>query len=387
LSVGCGQEQAAPPPPKPIAVTVARPVVKDVNDYEEITGMTDAVESVEIRARVTGYLAKRLFKDGDLVETDQVLFEIDKRPYKAALDVADAVVGQREADLKLAKDNYKRFRELKKENPGAVTEQQLFEYQSKEELAEAALKQAKANVESAKLNYDCTEVKSPLAGRISRRMKEVGDLVKADDTLLTNIVCLECVYGYFDVDERTLQRPEGDGKTTLLQKLRRLQNLKNGKSQGASADARVQVVMGLSEEKDFPHQGEIDFVDNRLSNSTGTLRLRGFFEDPTGALAAGMSARFKIEVGGLHKAILVTDRALVPDQDQQKLYVVNAANKVEERNVKTGGLHGGLREIKSGLKGDERVVVKGVQRVRRDAVVEPQTIDMTALAADAKAEK
>jgi RND family efflux transporter MFP subunit len=261
--------------------------------------------------------------------------------------------------------------------------------------AKANVQVAKAQERYAKQQLDYTTIRAQITGRVSRRFVDEGNFIKDKDTMLTTIVSLDKLYGYFDVDEGTLLKHDADGQS-LLEKLRRLQEeLHNKGASGSVAAIHIPIHMNIGNEKDFKREGEIDFVDNRMVASTGTLRLRGVFPNPKRTLAAGLFARFKIEVGSPHQAVLMTDRALATDQGQKYLYVVGADNKVQYRSVKTGGLHPvkvdgkplWLREIKAGLKPGERVVVQGMQRLRPQVTVHPIPVTLPVLLAEDKSKK
>lgn len=374
--IGCGPSQAKKeeaPPPK---VDVALPVTKDVTDYEEFTGRTDAKESINIQARVTGYLTQINFKEGDDVKKDDFLFEIDPRPYQAQLDQAQAQVNLNQASVKLAQANYER--NLPLVSKGAISPQELDQYKATLDEAIARVKASQASLEIYKLNVEFTRINSPIDGRISRQFINKGNLVKADDTVLTNIVTLDPIYVSFDVDERTMLR---------IRRLIREGKIKSAREKGVTA----KVEMGTSDEDGFPHEGVINFIDNKLDPGTGTLRLRAEIPNPQGRtpgsffLAPGLFARLRIPIGDRHPATLVAERALNTDQGQKFLYVVNDDNVVDYRPVKVGVLHGGLRAIEAsdkpdeGVKPGERVVVTGLQRVRKGTKVDPTLVDMEKL--------
>jgi RND family efflux transporter MFP subunit len=366
---GCGSDKAAPPPAKPIAVKVSLPVVKQVTDYEEFVGRTEARKIVEVRARVTGYLDTLCFQDGAFVEKDKVLFEIDPRPFEAERDRADAAIAQSKSRQRTLEYNFQRAGALL---PGRAMSREDFDKVAGDlDEAKAMLTAAEAARRTAEINLGFTKVKAPISGLVSRRYKDEGNLVKADETLLTTIVALDPIYAYFDVDERTLLLKD-DQKRTLLQALRAL-------PQSGEA-SKVRVEMGLCDCEDFPYAGEVDFVDNKVDAGTGTLKLRAVFANPHHALTPGLFARVRIQVGSPHKAFLVSDRALGTDQGLKFLFVINAKNEVEYRSVTPGAMHHGLREIKKGLAAGERVLVSGLQRVRPGQVIEPQVVTMPATA-------
>jgi RND family efflux transporter MFP subunit len=365
---GCGGPPEAAGP-GPLNVTVSFPLQRQVTDYEVYTGRTAAVDSVQVVARVAGYLEEIHFKEGAEVKKKDVLYEIDRRPYKAAYDSAVALVAQNQASLKLAKENNERFISLAKATPGAVSPQDLDKYRSTEEQADAALKQSQANLETAKLNLDWTKVTAPVSGKISRFLVTQGNLIVADQTILTTIVSQDPMYAYFDVDEPTVLRIKDlirEGKVTAYQK------------------AKYPVFLGLSSETDrtthnqlYPHEGYIDFVNNQLDQSTATLQVRAVFTNPLPPLgdrllSPGMFVRIRLPLGTAFPALLVTQAAIAEDQDLKYLYVVDEHNKVVRHNVKLGTAHDGLQVIAEGLEPKERVIVSGIQRVQRGSVVTPR---------------
>ncbi len=350
-----------PPPSKPAEVRVSLPIVREVTDYEEFPGQTEAIPTVEIRARVTGYLAKVYFQDGADVHQGDLLFEIDPRPYQAALDRAQATLVQSDVHLKRLEADYQRAQNLYAKN--AIGREEYDKIAGDRGEAGAAVGVAQANLNLAKLNLEFCQVRAPFSGRISRRTIDPGNMVKADETALTYLVSLNPIYVYFDVDERTLLR---------LQRL-----VQQGQIQSVR-DGEVPCEMALADEPEgvFPHKGVINFMDNRVDSGTGTLRLRGAFENRDGFIAPGLFVRLRAPVGKPHQAILVAEQALGTDQGQKFLYVVNDKDQVVYQPVQVGRLHDGLRAITDGLQPGQRVVVSGLQRVRPGAQVMLQVVEM-----------
>jgi RND family efflux transporter MFP subunit len=360
--LGCDQGQhPQPPPPGPAEVLVSLPITREVTDYEEFPGQTEAIPTVEIRARVTGYLAKVYFKDGADVQKDDLLFEIDPRPYQAALDRAQANLVQSDVHMKRLEADYKRALNLYPK--GAMGREEYDKITGDRGEACAACGVAQANLNLAKLNLEFCKVRAPFSGRISRRTIDPGNMVKADETALTYLVSLNPIYVYFDVDERTFLR---------LQRL-----ILQGHIQSAR-DGDVPCEMALADEAEgvFPYKGVINFVDNRVDAGTGTLRLRGVFENPQGIIAPGLFVRVRSPVGKPQQAILVAEQALATDQGQKFVYVVNDKDQAVYQPVKIGRLHHGLRAITEGLKPGQRVIVSGLQRVRPGAQVAPKVVEM-----------
>jgi RND family efflux transporter MFP subunit/putative MATE family efflux protein len=361
---GCARTHSGAPQAAPIPVTVSCPVEREVTDYADFTGRTAAVDSVELRARVSGYLDKVNFKEGALVNKGDILFKIDPRPYKAVYDSAVAQIKLNEAQMKQAIADNARAQELAK-TPGAISKQDLDKYAAVEATAVASVAAAKANAESARLNLEFTDVISPIGGRVSRYVVTVGNLVQAGDqgggTLLTTIVSVDPMYAYFDVDEHTA--------------LRVRQLVREGKSD-SPREGSFPVSLGLANEEGHPHRGTVNFVENQVNPRTGTIRLRGMFPNGEQVLLPGLFARVRAPIGRPHKALLVSDRALDTDQGQKVVYVVDKGNKVVSRPVRLGALHDGLRVITDGVRSGERVIVKGLQQVRPGITVEANLVDM-----------
>jgi RND family efflux transporter MFP subunit len=348
--VGCREEQQPQmPPPPPPEVLYTLPVAKEVTDYELFTGHTEAIKTVDIRARVTGYLDSVNFKDGAEVQKNDLLAEIDPRPYKAELARAEANRVQAEAHLKRLNLDLQRAMTLMAR--GAIGREEFDKISGDRAEASAMVGVAVAGRDSAQLNLDFTQVRAPLTGRISRRNVDPGNLVKADDTILTTIVSQDPMYAYFDVDERTILR------------LRRL--FREGQLQ-ATQEGAVPVMLSLADEDNFSMKGTIDFVDNKVDPNTGTLWLRGVFTNPKRLLTPGLFVRIRLPVGKPHQAILIPEQALGRDQGQKFVYVVNDKDEVVYRHITVGRQHEGLQVITDGIKPGDKVVVGGLQRIRPD---------------------
>jgi RND family efflux transporter MFP subunit len=360
---GCVRAPSQAPEAAPTPVTVSRPVEREVTDYADFTGRTAAVDSVEVRARVWGYLDKVNFKEGALVKKDDVLFEIDPRVYRADLERAEGAVAQYEARVHRLERDYHRAKNLVAR--GAVGQEEYDRYEADYREAVASRDVARANRDLAALNLGYTRVTAPVSGRASRYVVTVGNLIQSGDqnggTLLTTVVSVDPMYVYFDMDERTVLRARQlirEGKATLAR------------------ETEWPVALGLATEEGFPHQGTINFEDNQVNPKTGTLRVRGVFSNKDELLSPGLFARVRVPIGRAHRALLVTDRAIDTDQGQKVLYIVNEKNEVISRAVRLGALHDGLREITAGLKAGERVIVSGLQQVRPGVAVEPKLVDM-----------
>jgi RND family efflux transporter MFP subunit len=359
---GCarGPKEVAAGPPPPVQVSL--PVEKSVTDFVDLTGQTSAVESVEVRPRVWGYLQKVNFKEGALVKKDEVLYEIDARTYKAALDEAEGKVALDEANLRFSEADYQRIVEAGKK--GAANQQEVDKARASRDAAEASLRTNRATVAQRRLDLDFTKVTAPISGRVSRTLVTVGNLVQGGQTgstLLTTIVSVDPIYCIVDVDEGTVLR------------VRRM--IREGKAKSAR-EAALPVNLGLANEEGLPHQGVVDFVDNQINPRTGTLRIRGTFPNADERLAPGYFARVRVPIGFPYKALLVAERAIDTDQGQRIVYVVNEKNEVSARTVRVGQRHQGLRVIESGLTAGERIVVAGIQVVRPGIVVEPKLVEM-----------
>lgn len=360
---GCNKAQApaGPPqnagPPKPPEVYYEQPTIGQVTDYEDFTGRTVGTRTIDIRARVTGYLEKISFKEqeGQDVEKGTVLFEIDPRPYQAEVARAQANLLQAEAHLRRVELDYRRASKLVESN--TVTREQFDLAAGERAEGQAAVEIAKANLNSAKLNLSFTKVSAPISGHVSRTMVDAGNVVRADDTILTTIVAIDPVYVYFEVDERTLLR------------LRRI--TETGKS---GSEPGVKVLMGLADEVGYPHVGTLNFLDNRLDPNTGTLQVRGIFKNPNHMLSPGLFVRVRLPIGEPYRALMISEESLGTDQGQKFVYVVDDQNKAQYRRVQVGKLQDGRRVVLDGVSEGERIVVSGLQRVRPGAVVEPKAV-------------
>jgi RND family efflux transporter MFP subunit len=359
---GAGQQKQAM---KPAAVLVSEPITRRVTEYEEFTGMTQAKQTIEIRAHVSGYLDKANFTEGALVTKDDVLFEIDPRTFEADLAQADANLVQAEA--KAERTSLDLTRNEKLVIRGIVSQEDFNKIRGDQKEAEAAVGSARAARDRSKLNLEYTKVRTIISGRVSKRMIDPGNMVKADETPLTTVVSLDPIYAYFDVDEGTELR---------------LRRLALGGKLNSISDPKMTVDLGLADEEGFPHKGTVDFSDNQLDANTGTLRMRGVFSNSDGLLAPGRFIRVRLPLGDPHEALLVCEQAIGRDQNQKYVYVVNSENKVEYRRIKIGRLYDGLREVTDGLHLGERVIVNGLQRVRTNAVVEPEVVKMPAPGGD-----
>ena len=352
-------KQPPPPAPPPPPVTIAKPLQKDIVEWDVYTGRTDAVESVNITPRVSGYIDNITFKAGDLVNKGDLLFVIDPRPYQATLDQVSAQLRQAEANQQLQEANFARQDKLRQ--TGVIAKEDFDTALSNKSQAAAQVLAGQAAVESAKLNLTFTQVTSPIIGRIGREQVTVGNLVQADSTLLTNIVSVDPIYAYFNVDERSI--------------LKYQQQVREGRLPDARY-AEVPVYLQVENEKGFPHQGVIDFINNQFNASTGTLQVRGLFPNANGFLYPGAFVRVRVAGSPRHQALLITDRAVGTDQGTKFVLVVGAENVVALQPVELGPEAEGLRVVRNGLKGDEQVIINGIVNARPGSKVTPQPGDM-----------
>lgn len=363
LLAGCGQPTAEPAGPPPPAVAVSRPIQREVVEWEEYTGRLDAVETVEVRARVGGYLEKVNFKDGSLVKKGDLLFVIDPRPYKAALGRAQGELARAQARRNLAKNDLARAQRLFEKR--VISEEELDTRDKNLRESIAAVQSAQSAVDEAKLNLEFTEVRAPISGRISRELVTEGNLVNdgtGTATLLTTIVSSDPIYVYFEVDEQAYLRQGARRRTG---------------ERGTLQEAVNPVFVGLADEEGFPHEGRLDFLDNRFDPAVGTIRARAVVDNPDGMLTPGLFARVKLPSSGKFPAVLLDDKAVLTDQDRKYVYVLDADNRAQRRDVKLGRMFDGLRIVTEGLGTDDAVVVHGVQKIFFPGMpVSPQFIKM-----------
>ena len=356
-TAGCRSDP--PPPPPPPAVTVATVPERDVKEWDEFTGRLEAVDAVEIRPRVSGYIKRVTFAEGKEIRKGEVLFEIDPRPYEADLARAEAQLEQAKTGAALAEREVQRAQKLV--DVQAISREEFDSRTSAESQGVAEVRVAEAAVTTAKLNLEWTHVRSPIAGRVSNAQVTAGNLVQAGPptaTLLTTVVSLDPIYCYFEGDEQTYL------KYSLL--------AKSG-ARPSSRDVRNPVYIGLANEDSlFPHQGYVDFVDNRVNPETGTIRARAVLSNKERLFTPGLFARVKLVGSGRYRAVLVQDRAVGTDQDKKFVLVLKPDSTVEYRVVEPGRTVEGLRIIRSGVKKGERVVINGLQRLRPGMKVTPK---------------
>jgi membrane fusion protein, multidrug efflux system len=347
-----GKPAEGPPP----NIKIAQPLSQDVTEWDEYTGRIEAVDSVEIRARVSGYLDKVNFKDGEKVKKGDLLFVIDPRPFKAQLDYAAAELERVKSRKELAVNDLVRAENLFKVK--AISKEEYDARQKGLREAAASVESASANVETARLNLEFTQVRAPINGRIGRELITVGNLVKNDDTLLTTIVSIDPVYVYVDADERAVLR------------YRR----QNGASETGIEGTPVE--LALTDEDNFPHRGVLDYLAPREDTSTGTVTLRGVFANTDELLSPGFFARLRVRVGKPYPALLLPDRSIGTDQAQRFVWVMNPNNQVEYRKIEIGAHIGQSRVISNGLNAGDWVVIEGLQKLRPGIKVNPERITL-----------
>ncbi|MBU9410256.1 efflux RND transporter periplasmic adaptor subunit [Burkholderia multivorans] len=341
---GCHDGQGgAPSAPLP-EVGVATVVPRTVRIADEFNGRVEAVDAVELRPRVSGYLQRIRYKEGDLVAQGAVLFEIDPRPYRIALDRAIAQQQRARAAEHLARVQLQRVQTLI--DAHATSQEELDNARAAAEQARADLQAADAAVADAKLNLGFTEVRAPIAGRVGRALATAGNLARADDTLLTTVVSQDPVYVYFDCDEQSYLRYNAQRADPAHRAI--------------GADP---VRVGLANETGFPHAGTVDFLDNRLDPQTGTIRARVRLPNADHTFTPGLYARVQLVSGRERSALLVDDKAVLTDQDRKYVYVIGPGDKALRRDVTIGRELDGQRIVEKGLNAGDRVVVDGVQRI------------------------
>jgi membrane fusion protein, multidrug efflux system len=354
---GCGDKPppaaAAAPPP----VTVAQPTKRTVTDWDEFTGRFEAVEEVQVRARVGGFVTSVEFRDGAFVKTGDLLYVIDSRPFEAVAQQADGQLADARAKAELARRELDRGLNLVQTS--AVSEQVVDQRRQALQAAKAAQIQAEGLLKAAQLNIEFSHVVAPIGGRVSRHLVSVGNLVQGSEggaTLLTSIVSLDPIYIYFDVDEATYLK---DNRLYF-----------EGK-RPSSRDTPNPVQVTLTGETKPSHDGKMDFIDNRLDVSTGTLRQRAVVSNKDYSILPGQFGRVRLIGSAPYDALLVPDEAVATDQSRKIVFVVKGDDTVEARPVILGPLDDGLRVIREGLKPEDRVIVEGLQRARVGAKVSP----------------
>lgn len=343
IVVSACSSEAAPPHgmPPPPEVSVAQVLQRDVTQWNEVTGRVAAVETVELRPRVSGYIERVAYREGDEVRKGQLLFVIDPRPYRAALAQAEANLERARSEARLARSQDARAQALV--DAKAISREEFDTRKAATAQGDATVRAAEAAVASARLDLQFTEVRSPIDGRAGRAMVTTGNLAQADGTLLTTVVSLDPVHVYFETDEQAFLRD------------------------GAAAQSRVRV--GLADESGYPHEGIVDFVDNQIDPATGTIRARAVLPNPDRRFTPGLFARVQLEGGARAQALLIDDKAVLTDQDRKYVYVLGKGNQAMRKDVVLGRSVPGsspgqaLRVVESGLTAQDTVIVNGVQKV------------------------
>lgn len=359
---GCKNDVPAAAPTPPPEVTVSRPTEREVTDFLDFTGRTESPQFVEIRARVAGQLQKINFQDGQEIKKDEPLFEIDPRPFDASLGQAKAALARAEATLEQTTAQVARYVELRKSN--AVSQQDLEISIADKGVALAAKAAAIQQIVKAELDVEFAKITAPVSGRVSRSNVAVGNQISPNldaSGVLTTIVSLDPMYVYFNVDEQSLLHYK-----EVLRKSGELLIMSHVK------EMNLPVKIALAGETGFPHEGKLDFVDNQVNASTGTIRARAAIANEDQTFVPGLFTRVRLPVGGPHRELLISDRAIATDQNLRYVLVVNDKDEVERRDVSLGSVSDGERVITSGLKPTDWVIVNGIQRARPGAKVKPQ---------------
>lgn len=338
---GCSEEQAAAPAPQAPEVAVAHPLASEIVDWDNYVGKFEAVQMVDVRPRVSGYLTEIHFEDGQMVQAGDVLFTIDPRPYDARLQQAESEVARVQATLKNLRTQLERQRTLVER--GTVSQERFDTAQAEVDAAEAELAAAEASVAEAALNVDYTTVEAPVDGRVSYRRVDMGNAVTADSTLLTKLVSVDPIHFVFE------------GSEALYLKYKR---------QTMAGDGGVAVRIRLQDETEYNWTGRLDFVDAMLDGSSGTIRGRAIVDNPQGFLTPGMFGHMQLQGSQPYTGILIPDSAVTTIAGNRVVYVVGPDNTVSSQRVELGPMNSGMRVIRSGLTKEDRIVVDGIQRLR-----------------------
>ena len=364
LLASCDNSAAQNVAPQAPAVSAADVVVKSISQWDSFNGRIEAVESVQLRPRVSGYIEKVNYTDGQEVKKGEVLFTIDDRTYRAALEQAQATLARAKTQASLARSEASRTDKLI--NSNVVSREEWEQRRSAATQAQADIQAAQAAVDAAQLNLDFTKVTAPIDGRASRALITSGNLVTAGDSasVLTTVVSQKTVYVYFDVDESTYLH---------------YQHLARSGQGAASNHLALPVEIGLVGEDGYPHQGKVDFLDNQLTPSTGTIRMRALLDNSQRQFIPGLFARVRLPGSAEFQATLIDDKAVLTDQDRKYVYIVDKEGKAQRRDIKPGRLAAGLRIVQQGLNPGDKVIVEGLQKVFMPGMpVNAKTVAMTA---------
>ena len=355
LAAGCSQTAAQQGPPPPPQVTVASVVERDVTEWDEFTGRLQAVDSVEVRPRVSGLVSAVRFDEGAIVRRGDLLFQIDPRPFQAEVDRLRAELNRAKATNQRATSELQTAERLRTENAMAKEEHDRRAAFAQESTAQIAA--VEAALRAAELNLEFTQVTSPISGRVGRAIVTEGNLVSSgpgEATLLTTVVSLDPVYAYFDADEQVFLKYSAAGQSAR-----------------GRHGAELPIRMALANDDGFPRLGHLDFLDNQLNNATGTIRARAVFRNTDGQLTPGLFVRLRLAGTRSYHGLLIQDRAVGTDLSKKFVYVVGPKNDVQYRTVTLGPLVDGLRVVRSGIEVGESVIVNGLQRVRPGVQVTP----------------
>jgi RND family efflux transporter MFP subunit len=356
LSVGCSRTAAQQPPPQPPQVTVANVLAREVTEWDEFTGRLEAVDSVAVRPRVSGYVEAVRFVEGAIVRKGALLFQIDARPFQAEVDRLRAELARAKATAQRADSELQRATRLRAENAISSEEHDRRAAFSQESAAQIAA--VEAALRAAELNHEFTQVTAPIDGRVGRAIVTEGNLVSSgpgEATLLTTVVSLDPVYASFDADEQIFLRYTAGG----------------GAASRRARSTELPIRMALANDEGFPRQGHMDFLDNQLDAATGTIRGRALFRNPDGLLTPGLFVRLRLAGTASYSGLLIQDRAVGTDLSKKFVYVVGPKHDVQYRAVTLGPIVDGLRVVRSGLDAGEAVIVNGLQRVRPGMQVTP----------------
>ncbi len=342
-AAGCGTQAATPAGPPPADVSVAPVVSRNVRLMDEFTGRMSAIETVELRPRVSGYIDRVVYTEGQEVKKGDLLFVIDQRPYLAELAQAEAALERARSEAKLSQSQDARAQSLI--DAKVISREEFESRRAASAQSNASVRGAEAALASARLNLQFTEVRSPISGRTGRAMVTAGNLAQADASVLTTVVSLDPMYVYFDTDEQTYLR-----YNDLARK-------------GQRDASQNPVHVGLADESDFPHAGTADFLDNSVDSQTGTIRARAVLPNPDRVFTPGMFARVQLEGSANFKAILIDDKAVLTDQDRKFVWVAAPDNTAVRKDITVGRMVDGLRVVTSGLAANDRVVVVGIQKI------------------------
>jgi RND family efflux transporter MFP subunit len=356
---GCARNEAAPSPPPAPRVSVAKVLERSITEYDEFTGRFQAVERVEVRPRVSGYIAAVTFEEGREVKKGDVLFSIDPRPYEAEQKRAKAELARARTQQGLAQSERERATKLLEQR--AISREEFDTRVAGSEQAGANVQAAEAALDAAELNLTFTRVRAPISGLVSRAEITAGNLVTSGQTLLTTVVSVDPIYVEFEGDERVFLKYAALTRKGDLADTR---------------DSQSPVWVGLADETDTPHEGKLVFLDNALDPETGTIRVRGQLSNADRRFTPGMFARVKLTGSAKYDAKLINDSAIGTDQNVRYVFAVGADNKVQYRAVKLGPVVDGMRVVRDGLNVGELIVVNGLQRVRPGTVIAPQLVAM-----------